>query len=64
MPQAVVDVLKNDLAFLSMYNAFMCMMIIFFVWGWVENLFKIVCNIFTGKTYFGKKDYRLERYSK
>lgn len=48
----------------EMWNYFACIMSVFFIWGIIEVAFKFVVNVFCGKTFFGKNDYRLERYVK
>lgn len=58
------DILVNNLGLASIYNYFASITPIFFIWGVFEMAFKIIVSVFSGRSFFGMSDYRLERYSR
>lgn len=58
------DILANHLDLACIWNYFASVTPIFFIWGVFEMAMKIIINVFSGHSFFGKSDYRLERYSR
>lgn len=47
----------------TIYNYFVSITPVFFIWGMIELAFKIVMNVLTGHNILGNKDFRLRRFS-